>query len=110
MQVYLDIINHFGLRSQMKKLNEEVYELIEAIDNYEDAVMEQESHRDPFYTVAEMAIFRDHVVEEMGDVLILLTQFIARYDIEKSELDTWMDGKLDRTQERIKTGYYNKGE
>ena len=110
MQVYLDIINHFGLRAQMKKLNEETYELLEAIDNYEDAVMEEESHREPFYTTAEMAIFRDHVVEEMGDVLILLTQFIARYGIDKSELDVWMDSKLERTKERIKTGYYEKGE
>ena len=108
MQLYLDIINHFGLRQQMKRLNEEVYELLEAIDAYEDAVMEQEGSREPFYTVAEMAIFRDHVVEEMGDVLILLTQFLARYEIAKPELDTWMDAKLDRTQERIKNGYYNK--
>ena len=105
MKQYLDIINHFGLRAQMKKLNEEVYELLEAVDNYEDACLEQYD-REPYYTAAEMAIFRDHVVEEMGDVLVLLTQFIARYDIEKSELDVWMDSKLDRTKERIKTGYY----
>ena len=108
MQPYLDIINHFGLRAQMKKLNEETYELLEAIDNYEDAWLEQEG-LEPYYTAAEMAIFRDHIVEEMGDVLILLTQFLARYEIVKPELDTWMDAKLDRTKERIKTGYYDKG-
>jgi NTP pyrophosphatase (non-canonical NTP hydrolase) len=109
MQQYEEIINHFGLRAQMKKLNEETYELLEAIDNYEDAWLELEGH-EPYYTAAEMAIFRDHVVEEMGDVLILLTQFIARYGIDKSELDVWMDSKLERTRERIKTGYYEKGE
>ena len=109
MQTYLDIINHFGLRTQMKKLHEETYELLEAIDNYEDAWLESDAG-EPYYTVAEMGMFRDHVVEEMGDVLILLTQFIARYKIEKSELDAWMDSKLHRTTERIKTGYYNKGE
>lgn len=109
MQPYLDIINHFGLRAQMKKLNEEVYELLEAIDNFEDASMEFDN-KEPYYTTSELAIFREHVVEEMGDVLILLTQFIARYNIVKPELDIWMDAKLDRTQERIKTGYYNKGE
>lgn len=110
MQVYLDIINHFGLRAQMKKLNEEIYELLEAIDLYDDATVEQEGHDEPFYTIAEMDIFRDHVVEEMGDVLILLTEFLARYDIKKYELDKWMDYKLERTQERIKIGYYDKGE
>lgn len=106
MQPYLDIINRFGFRAQMKKLNEEVYEFLEAIDNYEDANMEQGD--EPYYTTEEMNIFRDHVVEELGDVLILLTQFIARYKIEKEELDEWMDYKLERTKRRIEMGYYNE--
>lgn len=107
MKPYEDIMNHFGLRSQMKKLNEETYEFLEAVNNYEELVFENECYDYP-YTVNELAIFRDHIVEEMGDMLILLTQFIARYNIEKSELDTWMDAKLDRTKERIKTGYYER--
>ena len=107
MQRYLDIMNHFGYRTQMKKLNEECYEFLEAVDNYEDAWLEQDD-REPYYTVEEMAIFRNHVIEEMGDMLILLTEFIARYDIEKHELDAVMDFKLDRTEERIVTKYYEK--
>lgn len=109
MQRYLDIINHFGLRSQMKKLNEETYELLEAIDNYEDAVLEQEVH-DYGYTVDDLNVFRSHIIEELGDVLILLTQFIAKYDIKQSEVDKWMDYKLERTEERIKSNFYDKGE
>lgn len=105
MQPYLDIINHFGYRNQMKKLNEEVYELLESIDDYEDASMEFNNHEE-YYTVEEMKVFRDHIVEEMGDVLILLTEFIGRYDIEKHELDKWMDYKLERTLDRIESGYY----
>ena len=31
MQRYLDIINHFGYRNQMKKLNEECYEFFDDI-------------------------------------------------------------------------------
>ena len=107
MQRYLDIINHFGYRNQMKKLNEECYEFLEAVDIYEDAWLEQ-GGENPYYTVAEMMIFRDHIVEEMGDILILLTQFIAKYDITKEELDKVMDFKLDRTEERIVTKYYEK--
>lgn len=106
MQPYLDIINHFGYRAQMKKLNEEIYELLDAIDNFEDATMEFDN-REPYYTVDELAIFRNHIVEEMGDVLILLTQFIGRYDIRKSEIDACMDCKLERTAERIAKGYYD---
>lgn len=107
MQRYENIMNHFGLRSQMKKLNEECYEFLEAVDNYEDIVCEQECFDYP-YTVEELNIFRDHLVEEMGDMLILLTQFIARYKISKEELDEWMDAKLDRTEYRMKNGYYKK--
>ena len=105
MKPYLDIINHFGYRNQMKKLNEETYELLEAIDNYEDASMEFNDNED-YYSEEEMKIFRNHIVEEMGDVLILLTEFIGRYDIEKYELDKWMDYKLERTLDRIDSGYY----
>lgn len=105
MKPYLDIINHFGYRNQMKKLNEEIYELLEAVDNYEDASMEFNNNED-YYSVEEMKTFRDHIVEEMGDVLILLTEFIGKYDIEKYELDKWMDYKLERTLDRIDSGYY----
>ena len=108
MQRYEDIMNHFGLRSQMRKLDEETYELLEAINNYEALIFENDCYGD-VYTIEELEMFRDHIVEEMGDVLILLTQFIARYRIDKEELDEWMGSKLDRTEYRIKTGYYKEG-
>lgn len=109
MQRYSDIMNHFGIRNQMKKLNEEAYEFLEAVNNYEALIFENECYGD-VYTVEELDIFRDHLVEEMGDVLILLTQFIARYGISKEELDEWMDSKLARTEYRIKTDFYKKGD
>lgn len=105
MQVYLDIINHFGYRNQMKKLNEEVFEFLEAVDNYEDELA--------FHLTGDKVgenIFRDAMIEEMGDVLILLTEFIAKYKIEKEELDVYMDYKLERTLRRIESGYYDKKE
>lgn len=105
MQVYLDIINHFGYRNQMKKLNEEVFEFLEAVDAYEDELA--------FRLINDKVgenLLRDAMVEEVGDVLVLLTQFIAKYKIEKEELDVYMDYKLDRTLNRIKSGYYDKKE
>ena len=105
MQVYLDIINHFGYRNQMKKLNEEVFEFLEAVDAYEDELA--------FHFIGDKVgenFLRDSMVEEMGDVLILLTEFIAKYKIEKEELDVYMDYKLDRTLRRIESGYYDKKE
>ncbi len=110
MQRYLDIINHFGLRSQMKKLHEEIYEFLEAVDNFEDAKIDTDTDDNKYFTEEELQIFRSHVIEELGDVLILLTQFIARYNITQSEVDTWMDYKLERTENRIKNKFYDKGE
>lgn len=109
MQRYLDIMNHFGLKCQKRKLDEECYEFLEAVTEYEELVCENESYDYP-YTVDELNVFRDRIVEEMSDLLILITQFIARYDIKKEELDEWMGSKLDRTEYRIITGYYEKDE
>ena len=103
MKPYLDIINHFGYRNQLKKLHEECFEFIEAVDNYED-VVEFINNATPH----DISLAREFVIEEMGDMLILLTQFIARYHIKKYELDAVMDFKLDRTQKRITTNFYEK--
>lgn len=103
MKPYLDIINHFGCRNQLKKLHEECFELIEAVDNYEDLMSFV-----PSASEHDINMLRDFVIEEMGDVLILLTQFIARYHIKQHELDDVMDYKMDRTADRIKNGFYEK--
>lgn len=100
---YRYIMDYFGFRKQMKKLSEECYELIEAIDNYEDLIA-----MNPFVGDKEKKIFRNHVVEEMSDLLLVCTQFIDRYQIDKEEIDAWTDFKLDRTEQRIANGYYDK--
>ena len=102
MKSYLDIIEYFGVRNQMKKLNEECFEFLEAVDNYEDELAFHLTDR-----VGENML-RDHVVEEMGDVLTILTQFIQKYEISQEELDPYMDFKLQRTLDRINSKYYEK--
>lgn len=105
---YLSVMDYFGYRNQMRKLSEECYELIEAIDNLEDYyVFGEPEHKDEISASAE-TIFRDAVVEEMGDILNICTQFILRYGISQDELDLVMDFKLARTEERIENGYYEK--
>lgn len=101
-------MNHFGIRKQMKKINEEVYELLEAIDNYEDfpvVNLDKDAVKD-LSDDEVLDVLRANIVEELGDTLILLTQIIARYNIGKQELDTIMDYKLERTINRIKSDYY----
>ena len=105
MKRYFDIINHFGVRAQMKKLNEECFEFLEAVDTYEDFSDGLYTHASP----EDINFFRDHVIEEMGDMLLLLTQFSVLYKIDKDELDKWMDYKLERTEGYIKD-MVSKGE
>lgn len=102
MKSYLDIIEYFGVRNQMKKLNEECFEFLEAVDNYEDELAFHLTDR-----VGENML-RDHVIEEMGDILTILTQFIEKYEILQEELDPYMDFKLQRTLDRINSKYYEK--
>ena len=97
------IMDYFGFRNQMKKLHEECYELIEAIDNYEDLLAMK-----PWVGDKEKKIFRDHIVEEMSDLLLVCTQFIDKYGITKDEIDAWTDFKLDRTEQKIANGEYDK--
>jgi len=89
----------------MKKLNEECYEFLEAVDNYEDLLIRKNDFND-----GDLKLAREFVVEEMGDMLILLTQFLVAYDIKQEELDTIMDNKIERTLERIHEGYYDDEE
>ena len=102
MKSYLDIIEYFGVRNQMKKLNEECFEFLEAVDNYEDELA--------FHLTDKVGenMSRDHVIEEMGDILTILTQFIEKYEISQEELDPYMDFKLQRTLDRINSKYYEK--
>lgn len=102
MKSYLAIIEYFGVRNQMKKLNEECFEFLEAVDNYEDELA--------FHLGGSGCdnMCREHVIDEMGDVLVLLTEFIAKYNIKQEELDPYMDFKLQRTLDRIKSKYYEK--
>ena len=105
---YLRIINFFGVRNQMKKLNEECYELIEAIDDYEDYMSFGDGCSNDKISANTQTMFRNAIVEEMGDLLNVCTQFILRYGITKDELDLAMNFKLERTEDRIEDGYYEE--
>ena len=80
------IFSHFGYRKQLRKFNEECYELTEAmLDND-----------------------KEHIKEEIADVQVLLNQFKELYEIYDDEIVEIMEHKIDRTLERIKAGYYDK--
>lgn len=97
MKRYLDIYNYFGGDNQRRKLVEEIYEFLEAVIIYECC---REKKNENFLKM--------NVTEEMADILLLLTEFIAAYDIKQNAVENIIDMKLGRTEKRIENGYYDK--
>lgn len=80
------IINHYGVNAQQRQLVEEVFELQEAIIQYEKP---RRYHS------------KEHIAEEIADVMVMLKQFQLYYDISTEEIEKIMQYKVDRQIKRI---------
>ena len=96
----LEIINHYGVSNQQRKLNEEVFELQEAIFNYEEQKRVCEQCCSRLHCDRE----REHIAEELADCLNLLSQFADYYEIDDDEVYAIAEQKIYRQIERIKNG------
>lgn len=85
----LKIIKHYGINKQLKYIHSEYFELDEAI------IVREESGNNPDY-------YKNHIAEEISDVMVMLKQFQYYYEIEDEEIKKIMEYKIDRTLERIK--------
>jgi len=85
----LQIINHYGIKHQQRKLAEEVFELQEAITICEESGINSDN-------------FIEHIAEELTDVIVLVSQIKEYYGISDAQLGKIMDFKVYRTLERIK--------
>ena len=96
------IAGRFGLAHQMEKLEEEMEELKETMERYSDKPSDEDND--------------NSVIEEMADVSILLAQILLLLDYNNERCDNSIQmgyynqvvGKIDRTIERINSGYYEK--
>lgn len=79
------IINHYGVRKQIKKLSEEVFELQEAVIDCEWDIDGR----------------TDHVAEELADVMVLLEQIRLHYGIPSQTIQGITNEKIDRQIKRI---------
>ena len=91
MSDYEKIVKHYGVRSQLKHFQSEVYELTEAIIDYQ-------FYRGP----EEKEPRRKHIAEEIADCLVMIRQFKEYYDISNDEIKNVMKYKVKRQLERIK--------
>lgn len=78
------IYNHFGEEAQMHKLIEEAGELAEAVREGD----------------------KEHITEEIADVLVLVEQIIKEHNIVNVSIIEVFEQKVERTIERIAAGHY----
>ena len=93
----LKIIKHYGINNQQRKLEEEIFELQEAITIYE--LKNSVQYEIP---LTELIAIKEHLTEECADVSVMLLQFMLYYDIDTDELNKMIDQKIKRQLERIK--------
>ena len=92
----LKIINHYGVNAQQRQLAEEVFELQEAITTHE--VKKFSSSGIPITEIVET---REHIAEEIADVIVLLLQFSEYYVLNNYDIYKIVDYKIKRQLERI---------
>ena len=95
---YKKTIWYYGVQHQVRKFSEESFELIEAITKYEEAKL---NHFENYDAEDKKMAFKN-IVEEVGDVLNLVEQFIAYYNIDMDDVLEVKEKKMDRQLERIK--------
>lgn len=102
------IINHYGVKKQLKYFQSEIFELNEAIIQYE------ERKRNPIDIVCNalepiMASMNnrkaikstDEIKGEIADVMVMLKQIQLNYNISTEEVKEVMKSKIDRQLQRI---------
>ena len=84
----LKIINYYGINKQLKYIHTEYYELDEAIWDY--ITRDENMYRD-----------REHIGEEIADILVMLKQIQYYYDISDEDIENVMKSKIARQLKRI---------
>lgn len=90
----LKIINHYGIKHQLKYIHSEYFELDEVITQREYQTKDKKP-----YELVEFE--KAHIIEEIADIEVMLDQFKAYYDIGQDEINKVKDYKIKRQIERI---------
>lgn len=91
----LQIINNYGVISQLKYFQSEVFELNEAIIKKEIEYCFSET------TIKMDEYNKNHIAEEIADCYVMLEQFRRYYKISSEEMVEIMKEKIDRQLTRI---------
>ena len=89
----LQIINHYGVMPQLKYFQSEVFELTEAIIDYKYVEVYKDSPAEKYH--------KEHIAEEIADVMVMLEQFKLYYGITSQEITEIFWSKVDRQLKRM---------
>lgn len=92
----LKIINHYGVNHQQRKLQEEVFELQEAIITNE--LIKSVEYEIP---LTEIVGTKELITEELADVMVLLEQIKLYFGITSREVTEIFWSKVNRQIGRI---------
>lgn len=92
----LKIIKHYGINPQQRKLEEEVFELQEAITTHE---LKQSVEYD--IPLTEIVGTKEHIAEELADVMVILEQIKLYYEISSEQITKIFWSKVERQLGRI---------
>ena len=82
----LRIINNYCAMNQLKYMQTEMFEFIEAVINYNNLSNEKN---------------KEHIEEEYADLMVMLEQFHAYYNLDDMHISEVMHQKIDRQLKRI---------
>lgn len=82
----LKIINNYGVMNQLKYMQTEMFEFVEAVINYNNLSNEKN---------------KEHIEEEYSDLMVMLEQFHAYYNLDDMHISEVMHQKIDRQLKRI---------
>ena len=91
------IISFYGVLPHLKYMQTEMFEFIEAImilEHYEEFANDQD-----YQTTLKQQ--KAHIEEEYADLMVMLEQFHAYYDLDDMHISEIMHKKIDRQLDRI---------
>ena len=77
---------NYGVIPQLKYMQTEMFEFVEAVINYNNLSNEKN---------------KEHIEEEYADLMVMLEQFHAYYDLDDMHISEVMHQKIDRQLKRI---------
>ncbi len=101
----LKIISFYGVLPQLKHFNSEVFELTEAIFQYD---AQKQACENIGCSRIHIDKCKEHIAEEIADCYVMLNQFQLYYGIENKQIEETMKFKIDRQLERIENEKDNK--